>query len=76
MKSEIIIEKRLIKGKEIDCYVPKIDGIDVLEHNSFILKESTTDKEIFDNIKIAEFFLQNKIDEINNFLEKNNKFIK
>lgn len=71
MKSEIIIEKRLIKGKEIECYVPKINGINILESNSFILKESiVNDKEKFDNIKIAEFFLQDKIKEINIFLEK------
>ena len=75
MKSEIKIENRLIKDKEIPCYIPTINDIPILGIG-YILKDSINNNGVkTDNYSLAEYFLKSKLKEIENFLNKNDKFI-
>jgi hypothetical protein len=79
MKISIDIENRLVTNggveKEVVCYVPRINGHPVMG-TSYILKESVNnEREKTDNLELARFFLQRKIDEINKFINSNNIFL-
>jgi len=76
MKITIEIENRIVNKKETPCYIPKINDVSVLGEHGYILKNSMNDKgEVTDNSKLAKSYIQDKVDEINSFMDKNSKFL-
>lgn len=76
MKITIEIENRIVNKKETPCYIPKINDVSVLGEYGYILKNSMNDKgEVTDNLKLAKSYIQDKVDEINSFMDKNSKFL-
>lgn len=72
---DISIETRVHSGKEQECYIPKINGVPVLD-NGYILKISIDQNgNVKDNIDLAKWYITNKISEINSFMKNNSKFI-
>jgi len=75
MTTSIDIEVRNHNQKDIICYIPKINGIPVMD-TGFIIKESSnSDGVIHDNIEYANFILSNKVEEIKRFLKTNKEFL-
>lgn len=76
ISKSIDIEYRFFKGLNVPCYIPKINNIPVLDKNSFILKESINDAKtkITNNFPMVQSILNNKVKEIESFIEKNAKF--
>ena len=77
MERKIDIETRLNRnGKEVDCYIPKINGINILGENCFILKESVSlTGVITNNLEFTKSILEDKVKEVEKFLLKNGKLL-
>jgi hypothetical protein len=75
MKISIDIETREVNKRRVDCYIPKINDVPVLG-TGFILKESiNSEGKKIDNIELAKFFLNKKVNDIKDFMMENLKFI-
>lgn len=75
MKISIDIETREVNKRQVDCYIPKINDIPVLG-TGFILKESiNSEGKKIDNIELAKFFLNKKVNDINEFMKANSIFL-
>ena len=72
---DIDIEDRVIKNKTVSCYIPKINGVEVLGDNGYILRESESNGVKTDNKELAMKFIKYKLDEIDFFMQKNSKFL-
>lgn len=74
MNISIDVENKLVNNKEVSCYIPKINDIPVME-NGYIFKESVNQEgKKTDNLELAKSILQNKVNEINKFIDSNNRF--
>lgn len=76
VSKSIDIEHRIFQGQYVPCYIPKINNVPVLDEQSFILKESINDAKtkITNNYPMVKSILDNKVKEIESFMEKNSKF--
>lgn len=75
MKINIDIENREINKKNVECYIPKINGVPVMG-TGYIIKDSiNSDGKKTDNLDLAKSILNRKVDGINKFLEVNYKFL-
>ena len=73
MKISIEVENRIINNKEVSCYIPTINGVSVM-NNGYIIKESiNSEGKKTDNLELAKSILQNKIEEINRFINSNGR---
>ena len=73
--TKIKVEKIIILGKEVECYIPTILGVNCMG-SGYILKESKSNEGIItDNYQVAENILNIKYKEFDNFIKENNDML-